>query len=56
MIQPAPVPPSAQPRISPYQQLLPPGITLETMLSNTAMQYEWHQKLCETAGSDVGQK
>ncbi|XP_059471957.1 probable helicase with zinc finger domain isoform X2 [Neocloeon triangulifer] len=43
-------------RISPFQNLLPPNITLETMLKNTAMQYDWHKTLVENCGPDAGAK
>lgn len=56
MMPPTVPPPAAQSRISPYQHLLPPNITLEMMLANTTMQYDWHKYLVDTAGPDIGAK
>jgi hypothetical protein len=56
MMQAAATPPAAPSRISPYQHLLPPNITLEMMLANNTMQYDWHKFLVDTAGPDIGAK
>jgi hypothetical protein len=51
-----PTPPPNQTRYSPFQHLLPPGMTLDAILLNTTLQYDWHKKLVETLGPEVGQQ